>query len=148
MCKSGWENRMDERFLQIREFQGDGFQPLIYFGGWRVAILRFEEDTRAEGIATMERHTETDEVFVLTRGKGVLLIGGDGAKVDGVSPAPMEPGKIYNVRCNVWHAILLSRDASILIVENHDTGSGNSEYMQLTRQQCAQIVDIAKDEEV
>jgi hypothetical protein len=67
---------MDARLLQIREFQGEGFQPLIYSGGWRVAILHSEEDMRAEGIATMERHTETDEVFVLTRGKGVLLTGG------------------------------------------------------------------------
>ena len=62
---------------------------MIYFGGWRVAILHFEEDTRAEGIATMERHAETDEVFVRTLGKGVLLIGGHDAQVDAVSPVPM-----------------------------------------------------------
>jgi hypothetical protein len=58
----------------------------------------------------------------------------------------MEPGKIYNVRCNVWHAILLSRAASILIVENHDIGTVNAEYMQFTRRRCAQILDIAKGE--
>ncbi len=62
---------MDERLLQIRDHQGEGFQPLVYFGSWRVAILRPRADTRAEGITVMERHTQTDEVFVLTRGRGV-----------------------------------------------------------------------------
>jgi len=137
---------MDERLLQIRDYQGNGFQPLIYFGGWRVAILRSREDTRADGIAMMERHTETDEVFVLTRGKGVLLIGGNGAQVEAVLPESLEAGKIYNVRCNVWHAILLSREASVLIVENGDTGIANSEYLQLTAQQ-RDMIRALKDRE-
>ena len=38
----------------------------------------------------------------------------------------MEAGKIYNVRRNTWHTVLLSREASVLIVENRDTGEANS----------------------
>jgi ureidoglycolate hydrolase len=138
---------MDERLLQIRDHQGEGFQPLVYFGSWRVAILRPRADTRAEGITVMERHTQTDEVFVLTRGRGVLLIGGDGPQLDGVHETTMEPGKIYNVRCNVWHAVLLGRDASVLIVENQDTGTSNSEYVPLTAPQRSLIFGIEKREE-
>jgi len=137
---------MDERLLQIREYTGEGFQPLVHFGSWRVAVLRPGADTRAEGITKMERHTETDEAFVLTRGKGVLLIGGDGAQPDGVLAANMEPEKTYNIRCNVWHAILLARESSVLIVENQDTGTTNSEYAALTPEQRSLISQIEKRE--
>jgi ureidoglycolate hydrolase len=133
---------MDERLLQIRDYQGEGFQPLVHFGAWRIAVLRPRADTRAEGITMMERHNQTDEVFVLTRGKGVLLIGGDGPQLKGVLEAEMEPGKIYNVRRNVWHAVLLDRDASIIIVENQDTGTANSEYVPLTAAQRGLIRKI------
>lgn len=137
---------MDERWLQIREHEGEGFEPLVHFGSWRVAVLRPRADTRADGITRMERHTQTDEVFVLTRGRGVLLIGGDGPELKGVLPEPMKPGKVYNVRKNVWHAVLLGRDASILIVENQDTGSANSEYMSLTVTQRSSILEIGQRE--
>lgn len=56
---------MNEDLLEIREHNGRGFKPLISFGEWRVAILRFLDDLRTERIDSMERYTETDEVFVL-----------------------------------------------------------------------------------
>ncbi len=140
--KSGWERNIDENLLQIREYRGPGFAPVVDFGGWRVAILRSGDDTRAQGILSLERHRKTDEVFVLTEGSGVLLIGGKGPRVEGIVSEPMVPGKIYNVRRNVWHGILLSRQASVLIVENNDTATANSEYEELTTDQQSLIRDI------
>jgi ureidoglycolate hydrolase len=137
---------MDERLLQIRDYQGEGFRPIVGFGAWRVAVLRPRADTRAEGITMMERHNQTDEVFVLIRGKGVLLLGGNGPQLEGVLEASMEHGKIYNVRCNVWHAVLLDRDASVLIVENRETGTDNSEYLPLTAAQRSLIREIEQRE--
>ena len=137
---------MDERLLQIRDYQGEGFRPLVDFGAWRVAVLRPRADTRADGITMMERHNQTDEVFVLLRGKGVLILGGNGPQLEGVLEASMEPGKIYNVRCNVWHAVLLDRDASVLIIENRDTSADNSEYLPLSAAQRSLIREIEQRE--
>jgi len=91
---------MDENLLQIRDYDGIGFKPLVTFGNWRVAILRYSDDIHPSNNRTMERHTETDEVFVLTKGRGALIIGGNGLQVDEIYPQTMEPGKIYNVRRN------------------------------------------------
>lgn len=107
-----------------------------------MAILRPGDDTPAEGIRSLERHRETDEVFVLTEGRGVLLIGGNGPGVERIVSEAMHPGKIYNVRRNVWHGILLSREASVLIVENRETDTANSEYEELTTSQRSSIRDI------
>jgi hypothetical protein len=135
---------IDERWLEIREYAGPGFQPLIDFGGWRVAMLRYDERDDAQASLIMERHTQTDEVFVLIGGEAILLLGGTGPQVEAVASVRMEPRKLYNVRENAWHSILLSRDASILIVENRDTAEANSEYAELAPAQRAQILDIRK----
>lgn len=139
---------MDESLLEIREYQGEGFQPLIFFNGWRVAVLNYIDEIRPERNNKMERHLETDEVFVLVRGRGILLIGGNGPEVDGVYPQTMEAGKIYNVRRNTWHTVLLSRDASVVLVEEGDTGEQNSEYQALSEEFHCQVVDVAQDGEI
>jgi mannose-6-phosphate isomerase-like protein (cupin superfamily) len=137
---------MDKNVLDIQFFDGIGYKPLIDFNDWRVAILRYIDELQPDRIEQMERHVETDEVFVLLQGRGTLLLGGNGPALDGVHPQPMEPGKLYNVKRNAWHSVLLSKDASVLLVENRDTARENSEYAQLTADQRKIVVEIAQRE--
>ena len=133
---------MDENVLEIKEYHGEGYRPLIYFGAWRVAILRWIETTQAEKITYMERHTQTDEVFILLEGQAVLILGGIGPIVAELQTQVMESGKLYNVKQNAWHSVVMSRDATILIVENLDTGESNSEYYQLTEMQKNKLIGM------
>lgn len=135
---------MDENLLEVRDYTGIGYQPLVDYGEWRVAILRYLDDIEPARNKTMERHLQTDEVFVLTMGKGILLLGGNEAQVRGVYPQEMEIGKVYNVKRGAWHTILLSRDASVLIVENCDTGKHNSEYADLSSEHHSLILATAE----
>jgi ureidoglycolate hydrolase len=135
---------MDEKLLEIRQYLGEGYKPLIDFDTWRVAILRWIEELEPGNITSMERHTQTDEVFVLLEGQSTIILGGDSAMVDGIYPQKLEPGKLYNVKRDVWHTVLLSRDASILIVENRNTGEVNSEYCQLTDEFKKQIIELSE----
>jgi hypothetical protein len=138
------EASMDESLLEIRDYDGEGFKPLIFFDSWRVAMLRYIDELQADRIVSMERHMETDEVFVLLRGNGTLILGGNGSKCEGALPQPMEIGRIYNVRRLAWHTVLLSPDASVLLMENHDTDEHNSEYDTLSAEQRADIVETAR----
>jgi ureidoglycolate hydrolase len=135
---------MDEKLLEIRQYLGEGYKPLIDFDTWRVAILRWIEELEPGNITSMERHTQTDEVFVLLEGQSTIILGGDSAMVDGIYPQKLEPGKLYNVKRDVWHTVLLSRDASILIVENRNTGEVNSEYCQLTDEFKKQVIELSE----
>lgn len=137
---------MDISLLETLEFTGEGFMPLIVFGAWRVAFLRYLETLNPERIDSMERHTETDEVFVLLNGRGVPILGGNGEQVNGIYPQEMETGKLYNVKRNAWHTILLSRDAKVLLVENGDTGEQNSEIIGIPAGLPSQIMDLAQRE--
>jgi ureidoglycolate hydrolase len=129
--------------LQISSYDGEGYKPLLDYGDWRVAVLRYLDALQPDQIDTMERHTQTDEVFVLLEGRAALLIGGNGPKISGVEAQDMEIGKVYNVKQHAWHNILLSRDATVLLVENNETGQHNSEFRTLSVEQRREIVAIA-----
>jgi len=136
---------MDENWLQIHSFEGQGFQPLVTFNSWQVAILNYLDKIHPQQNNSMERHKKTDEVFVLMKGWGILIIGGNGQKVEGVYPQVMEIGKVYNVHVNTWHTILLSKDASVLLMEERNTVDENSEYTTLPDEFHSQIMEIAGD---
>lgn len=126
---------MDKEILEISEFTTVGFKILVPFEGWRVATLCYTDDMFPPELSRMERHMETDEVFVLLKGQGTLMLGGNGAAVGLVETVPMEPLKAYNVRRGAWHGVVASLDVVILLVENVDTGEKNSEYCGLSAQQ-------------
>ena len=105
--------------IEILGYTGEGYRPLVDFESWRVAFLRRNE--RFASLTGRERHLETDEVFVLLQGKATLVVGEE------MEEHKMEKFKIYNVRRGVWHGIVYSKDARVLIVENHNTSDENSE---------------------
>jgi len=135
---------MTEKLIGIKKYDGEGYQPLVDFGTWRVAYLRFIDELIPENIHRLERHLETDEVFVLLDGQAVLLLGEGDQEIEKLISQVMRPGVLYNVKQNTWHNCVLSRDATILLVENRDTGSENTEYIELSLEQRKKLVDLAK----
>lgn len=123
---------MNKSVLEIIEYKGEGYKPLIDFNGWRVAYLRFLDELIPANIQRMERHLLTDEVFILLEGEVTLMMGEGDREVTRLLPEPMERMKLYNVKQGAWHGVLMSQDATILLVENQDTSETNSEYFKLT----------------
>ena len=134
---------MDEKLLEIREFVDPGYKPVIDFGEWRVAILNFLDEILPERLESMERHNETDEVFVMLKGQGILFLGEGETQIQKVHSLVMEPGKIYNVKRGVWHTVILSQDGSVLIVENRNTCRDNSSYCLLNPLQRRMIIETS-----
>ncbi|KAF0107951.1 MAG: hypothetical protein FD146_1249 [Anaerolineaceae bacterium] len=134
---------MDESLIEIRDYTGAGYQPLIDYASWRVAVMRYSDPYAPEKIERVERHVETDEVFVLLAGQVTLFVGDGETRPERLVPQAMEPLKLYNVKQKVWHTILFSRDASVLIVENRDTGPHNTQFAALTPEQRGLVVETA-----
>jgi hypothetical protein len=138
---------MEETMLEIREYIGEGYKPLIDYGTWRVAILRYIDELIPDRIMRVERHNETDEVFVLLFGQAILFIGEGEAKIEKLHPVVMEPGKMYNVKRSAWHVAVLSHDASILLVENRDTSKANTDYAELDPELRQVIIETSRREQ-
>ncbi len=109
--------------LDILDYTGEGYKKVMSFGAWRVAYLNYAPRFDRDYFTKLERHNLTDEVFVLVNGSASLFIGEKMEKV------PMEPLKIYNVRAGTYHAIDVSRDARVLVVENEDTSPDNTDFI-------------------
>lgn len=107
--------------LEIFTPSKEGYEAVHSFESWTVAYLTYAE--RFDNITQLERHNKTDEIFVLLEGSAVLLIGEDAKQVK------MEKNKMYNVKKGVWHNVMVSKDALLMIVENSNTSVNNSEYI-------------------
>jgi hypothetical protein len=133
-----------KNLLEIGEYSGDGYKPVVDFEKWRVAILNSANGFPPEKIMDMEKHNETDEVFILLRGKGILFLGEGGDNVIKIHAADMGLYKIYNVKKSVWHTIVMTKGAKVLIVENSNTASQNSSYCKLSEEQRKTIINLTK----
>ena len=107
--------------MDIKECDVGGYSPLISCNGWRVAVANACERLKEENMCRLERHLETDEVFILLQGEATLHIGKE------LKAYPMEKGKLYNVQRGEWHCITMKANAKVAIVENDDTGVDNTE---------------------
>jgi hypothetical protein len=131
--------------LEIQEYHDQGYSPLIDYDTWRVAILRYIEELLPHKIDKMQKHTETDEVFVLLQGRCILFLGEGDDQIHTIYAQDMEPLKLYNVKRNSWHTHTLSKDATVLIVENEDTNLDNSPEIVLVPEQRAELVSLTRN---
>ncbi len=135
-----------DKLVEVAQHSGEGYKPLVDYGAWRVAVLKYSSTDDEPGLVTkMQRHNETDEVFVLIQGKCIIFLGEGDQTITKIIPVAMEPLKFYNVKRSVWHTHIVSKDAAIVIVENVDTDLTNSPLLMLDDSQKAEIVKIVKE---
>jgi hypothetical protein len=135
---------ISEKLLEIRDYTDEGYRPVVDYEAWRVAVLNFSDDLLPENLTRMQRHNETDEVFVLLRGRCILFLGEGDKEITSIHAEDMSLFKIYNVKKAAWHTHTLSRDAMVLIVENRDTTFDNSPFCNLTGMFQKTICNLTK----
>jgi hypothetical protein len=133
---------LSESLIEVREHNDADYKPLIDYQSWRVALMNYTSDLTPEKINRMQKHTETDEVFVLMKGRCILFIGEGEDSVTKVHAVDMELYKLHNVKRGVWHSHTFSDDARVLIVENRDTVEENSPFVGLSESQCKDVVEL------
>jgi len=135
---------MIDHLLEVHQHQGEGYKPLVDFASWRVAILNYSPELLPERLTRMQRHNETDEVFVLLQGRCLLFVGEGGTRVGALHAIDLVPGRVYNVKQAVWHTHTLSADAQVLVVENRDTTYDNSPFTPLTPAQQEELIALSR----
>ena len=113
--------------IDIYDYTGKDYKTVMSYDKWRVAYLNHGKEFNETTLTKIERHMESDEVFVLLEGEATLIIG------EALDKIPMEQHKVYNVPKGVWHHILVSKEAKVLIVENVDTKKDNTEFIYLDK---------------
>lgn len=134
---------LPETLIEVRHHNGPDYMPLVDYQSWRVALMNYTDDLTPDKINRMQKHIETDEVFVLLAGRCILFIGEGEESVTKVHAMDMELYKLYNVKRGVWHSHTFSKDARVLIVENRDTVVENSPFVGLSKEQQEEVVELA-----
>jgi len=125
--------------IEIKEYTAPGYAPVVDYESWRVAVLNDCEELQVEQLKTMQKHTLSDEVFVLLKGSCTLFTAGDDETIGDVKSVELTPCKCYNVKKGVWHTHTLEENSSVLIVENRDTNDSNSPTQKMNDAQIQQL---------
>jgi hypothetical protein len=124
-----------EGLLELGQYFDDGYEPVLDFHGWRVAMLRYAEMVDANYLHQVERHRNTNEVFILTAGEADLILCDPGDVPQNAYVLPMKHNVAYNIPGYGWHHVIMSRDAHIILFERTETSAETSDYAALNASQ-------------
>ncbi len=133
---------MKKEYIDVTSYQGEGYLPMVDFDTWRVAILRYIDELEIQNLTTMQKHDETDEVFILLEGSCTLFTGGQGDEINDIDAIRMQPLQLYNVKQGTWHTHTLEQGTTVLIVENRDTCDDNSPKKSMTEEQMNEVREL------
>lgn len=115
------------------------YQPVLDFHGWKVAMLRHFDVVAPETFHRVERHWNTNEVFILTAGEADLIVcEGDESPTE-PHVFPMALNVAYDIQQSVWHHVVMSPDAHIVIFERSETGIETTDYAELAPEIIAEV---------
>jgi len=118
--------------IEVYTHKGQGYNPFLITEKWQVAQLNYSPEINFQTIDRVERHKQTDEVFILFKGTAILISAKIEEYIIKFELIRMNPGTTYNVPKGLWHSIAMDREAIVIIVENNDTHLHDVEYTQLT----------------
>ena len=127
---------IDSGQLKIHTWDGEGFKPLVVYGEWLVALMNWEQRFDLSTVGKVERHNETDEVFVLTEGRSILYV----IEEEKIRSVEMKPCAIYNVAAGTWHNVVGTKKTKWLIVENNNTSYNNTEFRKLNTKEMGDLI--------
>ena len=125
-------------------FEGEGMTRVFENAKWMVGIKNWKPMNDIANINCLERHNETDELFILLKGRCTLLFANEtenGLKIEAVE---MEPLKVYNIPRSLWHNTVTEHDTKLALIEDSSTGSANSDNLDLTEAQIRRVHELVK----
>jgi len=131
--------------IESFKIKENGYHPFLIRDGWQVAQLNFMEEQHINNINKIDVHQQTDEVFVLLKGKVVLIL----AELEDDKPIfevlLMEPTVTYNVPKNRWHNIAMEEGSEVLIVENSNTHLNDVTYKDLNQSKINELRQLVEE---
>ena len=131
--------------IKIADYDGDGVGGVIKTENYFCSILNYLPRLVPDKVNSMEKHDNTDECFILLRGKAMIFYSFGIDNPDEINSLTMEKGKIYNIPAGTWHCPVMTEDAKIILVENSYEGEENSPRKSLTESQMHRVRALGLD---
>lgn len=121
------------------EYEGRGMTRVFENEKWMVGLKNWKPENDISGINCLERHNETDELFILLSGQCTLLYANETPAGLQIGHVRMEPLKVYNIPRTLWHNTVTQADTKLALIEDSSTGAANSDVLELTQEQIDAI---------
>ena len=126
--------------IEIAEYKGEGLSWLYDNGSWTLGIKNWKPANDVAELDCIEKHNQTDELFILIEGRCILLQAtettNNGLEIEKIE---MEANKLYKIPQGLWHNTVTWPDTKLIIAENSNTGMHNSEIRQLEESEIAMV---------
>jgi mannose-6-phosphate isomerase-like protein (cupin superfamily) len=127
-------------------YDDKGYNPYLIQDNWQVAQLNYVEKHGLDDMDSIEVHKETDEVFILLKGRAVLIAANvEKDKSLFYEAVNMQQGVSYNIPKGVWHNIAMDKDTQIIIVEKSNTHINDCTLWYLTDSERKKLYQSVKD---
>ena len=115
------------------EFNGEGMQRVFENEKWTVGIKNWKPANDVTGIDCLERHNKTCTLVYANETEGGLEFGA----------VKMEKDKVYNIPATLWHNTITCKDTKMILIEDSNTSMENSDILNLTEAQIAEMRSLA-----
>lgn len=136
------------KLIENYSHNNEGYNPYLIRPNWQVAQLNYSKEQELENIEKLDVHLKTDEVFILTKGKAILIGASIKSYKISYTMELMKPGIVYNIPKEVWHNIVMYEGAEVIIVENANTHlplpEGDYEFYYFTDEQKKEFREKVK----
>ena len=132
------------KLIEKYQITDNGYHPFLIRDGWQVAQLNYMPEQEIDNIEKLDIHHLTDEVFILLKGKAVLIgatINGDDVQFE---VEYMKPNITYNIPVDTWHNIAMGKNCEIIIVEKSNTHEGDFEFFRLSEEKKKEMEILVK----
>ncbi|PJJ30281.1 cupin domain-containing protein [Lacrimispora celerecrescens] len=129
--------------IAVYEFAGEGMQRVFENEKWTVGIKNWKPANDVTGIDCLERHNNTDELFVLVEGACTLIYANESKEGLEFGVVNMQPDKVYNIPATLWHNTITQKDTKMILIEDSNTSMNNSDILELDEGQIVKIRSLA-----
>ncbi|MGN8646291.1 cupin domain-containing protein [Gracilibacillus sp. HCP3S3_G5_1] len=127
-------------------FNEEGMQKVYSNNDWMVGLKNWKPSNDIDGFNSLEKHNETDELFVLLEGGCNLVFGEESAGDWQFGNVRMEQGKVYNIPKGLWHNTITTKDAKLVLIEAPNTSMENSEIIELKGKQIEKLKELISND--
>lgn len=126
------------------QYEQEGMARVFENEKWTVGIKNWKPANDITGIDCLERHRQTDELFVLTAGSCTLIYANETADGIAFGAVEMEPQKVYNIPAALWHNTITRKDTKLILIEDANTSTANSDVLSLDQEQIETVRSLVK----
>lgn len=118
--------------ISYLQHNGEGMARVYENAAWMVGLKNYKPANDAKLFTEIERHRQTDELFLLLEGSCVLLSAFEEGGVLRFEARAMERGVLAVIPSGLWHTTITRPGTRLALIEAPGTGAANSDVRLLS----------------